>query len=362
MTASILGIGTAVPEFSIEQTDAAEQVSQLCGASAPQQPALKALYRRSGVLKRHSVLLKSSTNGKPAEQEFYRQGDNSQLGPTTAQRMKVYEVAAAPLAIEASLRALSDAEVKPEVITDLVTVSCSGFFAPGVDLALVVELGLRPTASRTHIGFMGCQGALNGLRVAKAFAESRGDARVLCCAVELCSLHHQFDGRPDQIVANALFADGAAAVVVGRASQPTTPWQLVDVRSTVIPDSLEYLSWQIKDHGFQMTLSPQLPALIDQALRISLEPWLREHDLGIEDIGSWAIHPGGSRIVESCARAVAADSQSVADSQQVLAEFGNMSSPTVLFILDRLRRRNAARPCVALAFGPGVAVEAALFR
>jgi predicted naringenin-chalcone synthase len=223
-------------------------------------------------------------------------------------------------------------------------------------------LHLRPDTSRTHIGFMGCHGALNGLRVAKAFAESTQEACVLLCAVELCTLHHQYRWQPDQIVANALFGDGAAAVVIqpDGANRSDDAWHLVDLRSTVIPDSAQLMHWRIEDHGFQMSLSPQVPTLIDQTLRLWLKQWLDEHHLSIDDIGSWAIHPGGPRIVEACARAVASNADCMADSLAVLAEYGNMSSPTVLFILDRLRRRGAARPCVALAFGPGIAIEAAL--
>ncbi len=362
MDVHILGIGTAVPEFEIAQTDAAEQASHLCCATLQQQKLLNTLYRRSGVSKRHSVVLTSSTNGHPAEQSFYSRNDASPDGPTTSQRMDIYDTFAAPLAIEASRKSLQDAQVDRSEITHLVTVSCSGFSAPGVDLAIIRELNLNPETSRTHIGFMGCHGAMNGLRVAKAFAESTPGACVLLCAVELCTLHHQYRWQPDQIVANALFADGAAAVVVQADAKDNLneAWQVVDLRSTVIPDSADLMQWRIEDHGFQMRLSPQVPNLIDSTLRKWLNSWLAEYRLNIEEIGSWAIHPGGPRIVEACARAVAGDCDCLTDSLAVLAEYGNMSSPTVLFILDRLRRRRAARPCVALAFGPGIAIEAAL--
>ena len=362
MDVEILGIGTAVPEFEIEQADAARQASTLCCATGKQQEVLRTLYRRTGVTKRHSVVLTSSTNGHPAEQSFYVQNDMVPDGPTTAERMQMYDTFAAPLAIDASRRSLFDAQVDGSKVTHLVTVSCSGFSAPGVDLAIIRELHLRPDTSRTHIGFMGCHGALNGLRVAKAFAESTPAACVLLCAVELCTLHHQYRWQPDQIVANALFADGAAAVVVqaGGNKLPGDAWHLIDLRSAVIPNSAHLMRWRIEDHGFQMSLLPQVPTLIDRTLRMWLKQWLGEHHLSIDDIGSWAIHPGGPRIVEACARAVASNADCMADSLAVLAEYGNMSSPTVLFILDRLRRRGADRPCVALAFGPGIAVEAAL--
>jgi predicted naringenin-chalcone synthase len=377
MSARILGIGTAVPEFQIEQADAAQQASQLCGATAQQERMLTVLYLRAGVEKRHSVLLTSSTDGRSAEQSFFVSHHNGAAGPTTAERMEAYDRYSGPLAVAAASRALIDADVRTDEITHLVTVSCSGFSAPGVDLALIRELPLRAQTSRTHIGFMGCHAALNALRVAKAFAESTPRACVLICAIELCSLHHQFNWQPDQIVANALFADGAAAAVVragnksqanaiGETDKPSDArgpaLEVVDQRSTVIPDSADFIQWQIKDHGFQMVLSTQVPSLIDRALRPWLESWLGEHQLRIEQVGSWAVHPGGPRILEACAAAVSAQSKRLLDSETVLAEYGNMSSPTVLFIIDRLLNRGAPRPFVALAFGPGIAIEAALLK
>ena len=259
MNTHILGIGTAVPEFQIEQADAAQQAARLASITHQQQRLMKALYLRSGVKKRHSVVLTASTNGQPAEQSFYHSDAKKPAGPTTAERMDAYDRFAGPLALESSRRALADADVSADQITHVVTISCSGFSAPGFDLALVRDLQLRPYACRTHIGFMGCHAALNGLRVARAFAESVPGACMLVCAVELCSLHHQYDWQPDQIVANALFADGAAAAVV-RAGNTAGPMNdrlaIVDLRSVVMPDSTNFIQWQIRDHGFQMTLSP----------------------------------------------------------------------------------------------------------
>jgi predicted naringenin-chalcone synthase len=361
MSLSVAGIGTAVPEFEIDQTDAAEQASQLCYENAEQRRQVKILYRRTGVKKRHSVVLQSATNGRPAQQTFYVSSSQMTHGPTTAERMLAYERHAGPLATEAAGRALANANVAPFDITHLVTVSCSGFSAPGFDLAILEELGLSAAVARTHVGFMGCHGALNGLRVAKAFAESDADACVLLCAVELCSLHHQYGWQPDQIVANALFGDGAAALVARKAAPADSGWQLLDQASAVVPGSRELMSWRVRDHGFQMTLSSELPRLIGHTLEPWLEAWLGQHGISIAQIASWAIHPGGPRILSSCAGALGLAPDKLADSQSILAEYGNMSSPTIFFVLDRLQRREAPRPCVALAFGPGITIEAALF-
>ena len=362
MSFLIAGLGTAVPEHSIDQDEAAETAATLCGAAAEQRRLVRALYRRSGVKTRRSVLLESSSDGGPARQSFYRQMTSEDCGePTTGERMARYESAARPLALAAARSALDDARVSPRAVTHLITVSCSGFSAPGFDLARIRELSLSPATTRTHVGFMGCHGALNALRVAKAFAEADARACVLICAVELCSLHHRYDQHADQIVANALFSDGAAALIGRRTGTASSAdWQLVASGSLVLPDSEELMGWRIGDRGFEMVLSPRVPDQIHQHLRPWMSEWLGRHGLAIESVGSWAIHPGGPRILQACAEALQLAPQQLAESHQTLAELGNMSSPTVLFILDRLRRRQAPRPCVALAFGPGLAAEAAL--
>ena len=164
-------------------------------------------------------------------------------------------------------------------------------------------------------------------------------------------------------MANALFADGAAAIVGRRAcSTDHAPWSLAASASTIIADTTDAMSWRIGDHGFEMTLSPQVPDYIRRHLPGWLERWLGEHGLSVDEIGSWAIHPGGPRVLTACAEAVGLAGHLLDPSREILAEFGNMSSPTLLFILERLRDRGAARPCVLLGFGPGLAVEAALLR
>ena len=290
-----------------------------------------------------------------------RRSDDS--GPTTGQRLRHYADLAPPLAVAASLDALSHCGLDAAEFTHLVTVSCTGFVAPGLDVALIRGLKLRPTIQRTHVGYMGCHGALNGLRVASAFTGADPDARVLLCAVELCSLHYYYGWNPSKVVANALFADGAAAVVgVPLAAAPANAWHVAATGSCLIPDSTDAMTWTIGDHGFEMTLSKQVPGLIARYLRPWLEAWLAGQDLALEDVQSWAIHPGGPRILSAVEEGLNLSREAAAASRDVFREHGNMSSPTILFILDRLRRQNAKRPCVALGFGPGLMAEAALLR
>ncbi len=362
MAFELLGMGTAAPEHFIEQHDAAALAETLMGAPEDRRP-LATLFRRAMVKQRHSVLLDGSSNGQPALQDFYYAAESAaDGGPSTAVRMQRYEAEASKLALAAAERAINAAHVDVDVLTHLVTVSCSGFRAPGVDIDLITSLGLSRDIARTHVGFMGCHGAMNGLRVARALAESDPNAFVLLCAVELCSLHCHYGQDTDQIVANALFADGAAAVV-GRssASEGDDNWRLVASGSSVIPQTEELMHWQIRDNGFEMALSPKVPEVIRAELRPWMEKWLMKHSLRIEDVASWAVHPGGPKILSACGEVLGLSENQLQASWDVLSEFGNMSSPTVLYILDKLRKERAKLPCVALGFGPGLAIEASLW-
>jgi predicted naringenin-chalcone synthase len=356
MGAIIAGIGTAVPRHRISQIDAAEIAKRYaCGTTAEEQQFL-ALYRRVGVDGRNCVVLDRSAGPLESRQSFY-----DTTAPSTRDRMRKYEEEAGLLALTAARAALAEASIAADRVTHLVTVSCSGFYAPGFDITLVKHLPLSRGVARTHIGFMGCHGALNGLRVARAFLDADGSAHVLLCALELCSLHHQYGWGVDKIVTNALFADGAAAVVATDAEATTAAqYRIAASGSVVIEDSEDVMTWRIGDQGFEMSLSPRVPTLICQHLRPWLESWLAQHGRSLAAIRSWAIHPGGPRILSAVCEAIGLDHQALELSHQVLADYGNMSSPTMLFILDRLRKAEAPSPCVAIAFGPGLTVEAAL--
>jgi predicted naringenin-chalcone synthase len=357
---SIRGLGTAQSSQAIEQDRAAEIAATLVYGDEKQKRVVPALFRRTRVRRRGSVLLESG-NGHGPQQSFYPPAaDLADRGPTTAFRMQRYAAESAPLAVAAARRACEAANTSPQRITHVVNISCTGFFAPGIDVALIKQLGLRPTIGRIQVGFMGCHGVLNGLRLVRAFIEADPAAQVLLCAVELCSLHYQYGASPDQLVANALFADGAASLVASAADGTDDHWQIAATASILLPDCEEAMTWRIGDHGFEMMLSPRVPELIAQHVRPWLETWLKVEGLSLAAIGSWAIHPGGPRIIESVAAALELPASATAASTEILAEHGNMSSPSVLFVLDRLQQVNARRPCVALAFGPGLVAEAAL--
>lgn len=361
MAFEIAGLGTAVPVHSISQADAAEQAGAFCCQTEDQSSLLAALYRRTRVARRGSVLLQA-TPGTVVQQRFFPSVKETSLGPTTRQRMELYAEEAPKLAVAAARRAFLKSPVSPREITNLVTVSCTGFAAPGYDIALIKTFSLPDTVGRLHVGFMGCHGALNALRAALGFVNADPGARVLLCATELCSLHFQYGWDPERIVANALFADGAAALVgIPAATAPATPWRLAACGSFLIPESEEAMSWKIGDHGFEMTLSARAPSLIRQHLPPGLERWLGTVGLSLRDIRSWAIHPGGPRILGTVADCLHLPEESISASQEILAQHGNLSSPTILFILEKLRKEKAPRPCVAMAFGPGLQAETALW-
>ena len=218
--------------------------------------------------------------------------------------MRKYEAAAIGLAESACRNAMANAAATPQEITHVVTVSCSGFAAPGIDLALIDRLGLSRDVERIQVGFMGCHGALNGLRVAQGCTATRSDACVLLCAVELCSLHHQYTDNPEQLVANSLFADGAAALIGRPSVVSRQEWQLTAQASTVLPGTSDMMSWRIGDHGFEMSLSPQVPEVIHRELKLWLANWLSRQGLSIDRIRGWAIHPGGPRILSAVSDAL----------------------------------------------------------
>jgi predicted naringenin-chalcone synthase len=359
MRIEIAGWGFALPAGRVTQTEAAEHAVAMWGEKAGLASTIPALYRRTGVKSRHAVIVESHEQGCP--QSFYQPAvDASDRGPSTAARMAFYEQEAVKLAGRAATAALEDAQIRAAGITHLVTVSCSGFEAPGVDIGLVTALDLNPQVTRTNVGFMGCHGAFNGLRVAQAFAASDPKARVLVVCVELCSLHQQYSTDPQQIVANALFADGAAAIVV-QAGSSKRHWHLAEQCSLVLPDTADMMSWRIRDNGFEMTLSPAVPDLIRKDLRDWLNNWLPRSGRSLADVKSFAVHPGGPRILSAVIEGLDLPSEALDASRGILSEYGNMSSPTILFILNRLRSSGAPAPCLALAFGPGLTIEAALF-
>jgi predicted naringenin-chalcone synthase len=337
----------------------------------------------STVQKRGSVLLEQECcvgTEILLEQTFYPQADSGlQRGPSTGERNDRYAREALPLGQQAAAAAMEEAAVAADQVTHLVVVTCTGFYAPGLDVGLIEALRLPPDTQRVQVGFMGCHGAVNALRVARGLIAADPDSKVLIVCVELCSLHYQYGWETDRVVSNAIFADGAAALVLSAAADPgaksisaAVPDSSTDrgvagpvlaaTGSWLIAQSQSAMTWRIGDHGFEMTLSAEVPGIIEAALRDYLIGWLAQHELTIGDIGGWAVHPGGPRILRAVQSTLELSDDHLRGARQVLADHGNMSSPTMLFILQRFARENRPRPWLMLGFGPGLVVEVALLR
>ncbi len=370
MTAFLRSFRTHLPPFGIGQDDAARLASDL-EISTRWNHALSALYKKSGVQHRHSVLLQQQIGTEAFRQEFYKHRSDSQNGPTTSARMAAYEQHASSLLEPACRNAVNAAGIQAADIRNLITVSCTGFCSPGIDHQLMTSLGLSPSVQRTHVGFMGCHGMINGLRTADQIVRANPSAIALVGAVELCSLHQQYTDDPQQLVANALFADGAAGVIVSHGERFQGPdqdsWEIVSTHSIWLPGTDRYMSWKISDHGFVMQLSPEVPEVLSKHLRSPVNEWLMIHGLSIEKIDHWAIHPGGPRILDACETAFQLPSSKMEDSRAILRQYGNMSSPTVIFILERIQaslhaNQNGIQYCLVIAFGPGLHAELLLLR
>lgn len=364
---NLLSIGTSTPPFAMTLNDRHEVAEKFVAGDEKDRWFTPYIFEKSTVEKRHSVLLDRADGKLTERQSFFvpvAELENP-AGPTTGERMVAYERYASGLAIQACRRAIENSSIDPKAITHIVSASCTGFSAPGIDIDLIRQLPLSPSTQRTHLGFMGCHAGLNALRVARALAMSDPRNCVLVSATELCGLHYQSVAQNDQKVANALFADGAGAAVVagdelsrGRSQD----WKIAFTGSCLLPDSYDHMTWKVSDHGFTMTLSEQIPVLIREHARPWLEGWLERQGLSCEEVRSWAIHPGGPQILHAVQRSLSITRAQLDRSYEVLRDYGNMSSATIFFVLEKMLTQGAELPCVALGFGPGLTLEATCFR
>ena len=304
----------------------------------------KRVFENSGVVTRHGVV-------NPLVEDPSR-------WPTSA-RMQRYLVEALPLGKDAVSAALGKADVEASDVGMFVVCSCTGYVTPGLDILLARDLGLPPDARRVFVGHMGCYAALPGLSVAADYVALNGRPAIVLC-VELSSLHVQPPTvDPQQVVAHALFSDAAAAVVL---VPDRNGYGVVEVASLTDTTTADHMTWHVTDLGFRMGLSPQVPQVLSHFVEPLVRDLLGRHGLTAENVGGWAVHPGGPRIMEVVEEQLDLPEGALAPSRAGLAEHGNCSSPTVLLILERmLRDRTASNaPIVMMAFGPGLTLYAGL--
>src|SRR5579883_2477729 len=342
-------------------------MQQVEGLSAGLRKRVPLIYNLSGIEQRYTCVRDYST-GRPEEFEFFPKSWSLDPAPSTAARNHKYKQSVLPMAMEAATQALADAGTAPSEITHLIAVTCTGLFAPGLDIHLVKDLGLAPTTSRTVIGFMGCYAAFNALRAADAICQSQPNAKVLIVCAELCSLHFQIKDSIESVVVNAIFADGAAAMVVTPRSDEEAKGKIAYVGGHCVldDDSLGHMSWEIGDTGFLMGLSSKVPDVLAKQLPVYVDQLLTMNQVKRSEIDFWAVHPGGRQIVEKAQQVLSLSDSEIADSFEILRNYGNMSAPTILFILKRIFERRARgedlRAGIALAFGPGLTIEGCLLR
>ncbi|HSR87960.1 MAG TPA: type III polyketide synthase [Pontiella sp.] len=363
MKAYIHHIEPVVPSYSYRQDYARDRMTGWLPGKRNRR-LIHGIYDHSGIETRYSVLPDFGPNAEPL---LFLEDENGRIiEPGTGARNRCYSRCATELVVEAGRKALAHAEgFEAGDITHVITVSCTGFYNPGPDLDLIKGLDLPANTERYNIGFMGCYAAFPALRMAEQFCRARPDAAVLIVCLELCSLHLQFREEADSLLANALFADGAAAVIVSarKPSGRQPALALESFTSALAPEGESEMAWEIGERGFDIRLSTYVPGIIAANISTIVDHVLRNAPWNMEDVATWAVHPGGRAILDRVEEQLQLDPGQLEDSRCILREYGNMSSVTVLFVLHRILNRADARepqPVCAMAFGPGLTIESAL--
>lgn len=316
---------------------------------------LRFLYARSGIDQRYSVL--SDYNRPINEWKFYPQTEGLEPFPSLEQRMTVYNKQAPLLSVKAARASLQN-KLHHTDVTHLITVSCTGMTAPGLDLHVMEALGLNKNISRTSVNFMGCYAAIHALKIADAIVGNDKAARVLIICTELCTLHFQKEPTMDNMASSLLFGDGSAAALVTADDFAGDGVFIDGFYSEVLSKGKTDMAWELSSTGFLMTLSGYVPDLIEEDFKGVTERALAKQSLGLDDVSHWCIHPGGKRILEAIGKSITLSPEKLQEGYDVLREFGNMSSATILFVLNKLMEKKTAMPKLfAAAFGPGLTVE-----
>lgn len=354
--AAIIGMGTALPLYSIAQSDVAE----LIASSLQDKPDLARFARRvfksCGVETRYTC--DDSYLGTVETCRYLPSGDQDSI-PSTEERMKKYQQEALPLALQAAERAMLNSGLSAGEITHLITVSCTGQYLPGLDVMLIREMGLSPRVNRLPLMFQGCAAGLKAIQMARDVVFGAAGSSVLVVSVELSTLHFQPAKEREALFAASFFGDGAAACVIGTPEAATGHYlNLGRGYSVLLPDSTEDMTWEVGNTGFDLYLSPRIPKLLGTHLEAELGNLLE--DAALPEL--WAIHPGGRGIVDSVQEVMKLRDEQTFYSREILRTAGNLSSATILFVLEAMRQElkshdSGAKEGVAMAFGPGLTAE-----
>lgn len=327
---------------------------------------LKALYRASGIKRRYSVI-NDYQSADSAQWKFYPQNDQLSPFPTTADRAKLYRKEAITLSAQAAREAFNQSNISHQEVTHLITISCTGMYAPGLDIDMIHELGLKTSVERTCVNFMGCYAAFTGIKLGDQICKANPKAKVLIVATELCTIHFQKGADDDNLLANAIFGDGSAAVLMSAEKADSRNNLMLSPSgflNEIYPEGSSEMAWNIGNFGFEMKLSAYVPTLIEKGIAELVERL--KGGSATEQINHYAFHPGGKRILEVIESELGLNKKADWAGRAVLENYGNMSSPTILFVIkqlwDKLTDENRNENILSLAFGPGLTMESMLLR
>lgn len=360
MAVFIENISTLVPEHSFGQEFLRERMKEYIGSERSTRSIIHRIYSNSGIEKRHTVINDFRKNG---HDPFFFQKDGSLGTPSTGSRNELYTKHAKNMFVELARKLLDENKsVKKEEITHVITVSCTGFFAPEPAFEIVKNLGLDPSTQRFHLGFMGCFAAFPALKMAKSFCESDPDAKVMVVCLELCTIHLQDSEATDNLISASVFADGASGVIIGSSQPEDGGFRLDQFAGSIAENSEKDMAWTIGDTGFDMVLSTYVPEIIKSNLKTAVLPLFNDYERELNDIQYWAIHPGGRAILDKIETNFGLQAEQLEASRTVLNEYGNMSSATIFFVLKYLLEKQSGKgeSTLAMAFGPGLTIESGL--
>lgn len=355
----IISIATGVPPYQHKQNDIFKFADTIYSKDETDSRKLKFLYRQSGIDTRYSVLPDYSTTAE--DRQFYATNKNLEPFPDLEKRMEWYADNAAMLSVK-TIRDCIANRVESTEITHLITVSCTGMSAPGLDLEIMEAMDLPPNIFRTSINFMGCYAAIHALKLADALCNNDTKANVVIVCTEFCTLHFQKENSIDNITSTLLFADGCAAVLLQHNDAADKGIRIESFFSEVAFKGKKDMSWKLSSKGFLMSLTGYVPDLVKEDFNILLNKALENACLKKEDISHWCIHPGGKKILEAIEKSTGLRAQHLQCSYDVLRAYGNMSSPTVLFVLQKILQdleNTEQEPATIFtaAFGPGLTME-----
>jgi predicted naringenin-chalcone synthase len=351
----IVSIGTSNPGEAIPQLQIARFMKMAHELEDDEGRKLNFIYKQSGIEQRFSVI-EDFKHEDPSQFTFFPNNKLLEPFPTTEERMNKYKAEALTLAIKAVENCLSASETAPTNITHLIVISCTGMYAPGLEIDLLNSLQMNNEVERYAIQFMGCYAAFSGLKMASRICDSDPKANVLVVAVELCTLHFQKKYDEDTLLSNALFGDGAAAALI----KPNGGGlKIKDFYSQLFTEGENDMAWAIGDFGFEMKLSKYVPELLKNGLGTIIENLEKRYQLS--DIKNYAIHPGGKQILQKLEEVFGIARKDNEFSYDVLSKYGNMSSVTILFVLKKwMDQAEKAGPILAMGFGPGLTLETLL--